>query len=150
MPSLGFIEDKDSQTALEYLLTYGWAITIVILVVALIYSFGILNAPATAPVISGFPGVVVTAAQANTSVFKFSIENDLGIQANLSALSASFNGNIYTSWQCTATVLDPGENSVCTIKGGFPTYRIQAYVVINYSASSILNGTSSGIISITP
>ncbi len=150
MPKYSLTINKKSQSALEYLLTYGWAITIIVLVMAAIYYMGILNIPPSGPAISGFSGIEVTAVQANTSVFEFSIKNNLGITANLSTLSVSFDGNMYKLWQCTATILDPGESAICAILGNFSASRISAQVSMAYSVSNILGGVSNGTISITP
>ncbi len=35
--------DKRSQSALEYMMTYGWAILIIVIVAVILYSMGIFN-----------------------------------------------------------------------------------------------------------
>ena len=35
--------NKRSQSALEYMMTYGWAILIIVIVAAVLYSFGIFG-----------------------------------------------------------------------------------------------------------
>ncbi len=40
--------DKRGQSALEYLMTYGWALVVIVIVVAALFAFGIFNPPAAA------------------------------------------------------------------------------------------------------
>ncbi|MFH1587222.1 MAG: hypothetical protein ABID38_05160 [Candidatus Diapherotrites archaeon] len=40
--------DSKAQSALEYLMTYGWALIVIIIVVAALFAFGIFNPPAAA------------------------------------------------------------------------------------------------------
>ncbi len=40
--------NQKAQSALEYLMTYGWALIVIIIVVAALFAFGIFNPPAAA------------------------------------------------------------------------------------------------------
>ncbi len=44
-----------SQAAMEYLMTYGWAILVIAVVLAALYSLGIFNPNTFAPKASAFP-----------------------------------------------------------------------------------------------
>ena len=41
--SITSIKSKRSQSALEYMMTYGWAILIIVIVAVILYSMGIFN-----------------------------------------------------------------------------------------------------------
>jgi hypothetical protein len=56
------------QSALEYMMTYGWAILIIVIVAVILYSMGIFNPGASITTASsGFSPFAVSAAVCNTS-----------------------------------------------------------------------------------
>ena len=54
------VKSKRSQSALEYMMTYGWAILIIVIVAVILYSMGIFN-PSSSLVstVTGFDGFTV-------------------------------------------------------------------------------------------
>ena len=38
-------KDKKGQSALEYLMTYGWALVVIVIVIAALFAFGVFNTP---------------------------------------------------------------------------------------------------------
>jgi hypothetical protein len=73
---------KNGQSALEYMMTYGWAILIIVIVAVILYSMGIFNPRgAITPTSTGFAPFSVSAAICNSSGLYF-------------MLHASFPGSI--------------------------------------------------------
>ncbi|MCL4391339.1 hypothetical protein M1112_01435 [Candidatus Parvarchaeota archaeon] len=70
------------QSALEYVMTYGWAILIIVVVAVVLYSMGVFNPRNTVtPTSTGFAPFSISSAICNSS----------GLVVSMSAL---FNGNI--------------------------------------------------------
>ena len=44
-----------SQSAMEYLMTYGWAILVIIIVIAVLFYIGVLNPRNVTPTVCNFP-----------------------------------------------------------------------------------------------
>ena len=60
------IKGKRSQSALEYMMTYGWAILIIVIVAVILYSMGIFNPSSSVTTTSvGFSPFVVSSAVCN-------------------------------------------------------------------------------------
>ncbi len=69
-----------AQSALEYMMTYGWAILIIVIVAAVLYSMGIFNpSAASGNTSSGFGGFSVTSYSCSQSKgFNVTLGNNLG------------------------------------------------------------------------
>lgn len=138
-----------AQSALEYMMTYGWAILIVVLVAGAIYSLGIFN-PGSAitgqTLINGFSGVHITAANANSTAFETTVSNQLGYTIQIKNFSLISNGvTIFKSANCTGVTLIPSQNTICYITGDFGSGVISVIGSINYKiiGSSINQSSSS-------
>jgi len=136
---------KKGQTALEYLMTYGWAILIVIVVVAALYSLG-LTKPCrwVGTQVTGFGEVAVSSVKFNSTgdiIFYLQRQkpgdvNVTGIQFNSSA-----NGNDYKTFSppvkltsgASATKFDPAVTGGTGVVGD--CYAID--VIIKYDDLSV-------------
>lgn len=47
--------ENKGQSALEYLMTYGWALVVIVVVVAVLYALGVFNIGGSLETCSGFP-----------------------------------------------------------------------------------------------
>ncbi|MCK4531472.1 MAG: hypothetical protein KAT94_01270, partial [Candidatus Aenigmarchaeota archaeon] len=111
--------NKKAQSAMEYLMTYGWAILIVIIVAAALYALGVFN-PAT------FTGRQATGFQvigapsdwdlASTGSLKLKMSNNkLPSQVIIYTVTATITGNqsSYNTFNCTGKgqylTIGPGE-----------------------------------------
>ena len=103
------------QTAMEYLMTYGWAILIIVVIGALLYSSGILNPQLTAA--TGFSKVIPGQFDVNAAGnLKVQIKNIAGEEINIT--------NVYTKAgsNSQSTVLASGKTSpFLTITSGLGT-----------------------------
>ena len=58
------VKSKRSQSALEYMMTYGWAILIIVIVAVILYSMGIFNPSSSiSATVTGFSGLGSVTAQ---------------------------------------------------------------------------------------
>jgi DNA-binding beta-propeller fold protein YncE len=85
---------KRSQSALEYMMTYGWAILIIVIVAVILYSMGIFNpSSSVSSTVTGFSGFVVPAAICSpTGYLLITLGNSVGYYVeitNLTAISGS-------------------------------------------------------------
>ncbi|MCL4399203.1 hypothetical protein M1293_01670 [Candidatus Parvarchaeota archaeon] len=82
-----------SQSALEYMMTYGWAILIIVIVAAVLYSLGIFSpASSISATITGFAGLSVTTGEcfANQGL-ALAFTDNTGSPINLTSINVTYN-----------------------------------------------------------
>jgi hypothetical protein len=97
---------KKAQSAMEYLMTYGWAILIVIIVAAALYALGIFNpATYTGRVPTGFTtlGTPSDWDVADDGAFSIILNNRLSNQITIYQISAILgsDSDTWDTWNCT-------------------------------------------------
>jgi hypothetical protein len=97
---------KKAQAAMEYLMTYGWAIIIVIIVAAALYAMGLFS-PGAQSVATGFPTIGTPAIGAweliaTTGAFTVKMANNAPFAINVTTLSVTYIGGT----SCTLIQLD--------------------------------------------
>jgi hypothetical protein len=114
------------QSAMEYLMTYGWAILIVIIVAAALYALGIFNpATYTGRVPTGFTtlGTPTDWDVASDGAFSIILNNRLANQITVYSITATLGtvSDTYNTYNCTIDsylMIAPGGTSdptvVCT------------------------------------
>ncbi|MCL4399390.1 LamG domain-containing protein [Candidatus Parvarchaeota archaeon] len=105
-----------SQSALEYMMTYGWAILIIVIVAAVLYSFGIFSPSSSiSATITGFSGAGVTAASCinsvNNQILALSITDNTGYLINITKINTTGNNGIDIS-QNVGSILSNGDSAV--------------------------------------
>ncbi len=81
---------RKAQSALEYMMTYGWAILIIVIVAAVLYSLGIFSPSSSAGnTITGFAPFVGLAATCNSTGFYLKLGNNAGASVTFYNLSAT-------------------------------------------------------------
>ena len=71
------VKSKRSQSALEYMMTYGWAILIIVIVAVILYSMGIFNPSSSVTFTSsGFSPFTVSSSLCNNLGYKIAIIAD--------------------------------------------------------------------------
>ena len=125
------------QSAMEYLMTYGWAIIIIVIVAAALYALGVFN-PATysAAKASGFPnmGIPKTGSWVLRSdgSFQLALSNNIPARINITAIDVDLTG--IAGDQCS------GESIV---GGSFPyTVPIGGSFTLNASCSGVSAGSA--------
>ncbi len=86
-----------AQSAMEYLMTYGWAILIVIIVAAALYALGIFNpATFTGQRTTGFPNIGAPSDWiyvGSSGEFNITLRNGLGEPITISSVTAQCGAN---------------------------------------------------------
>ena len=105
---------KKGQTAMEYLMTYGWAILIIIIVAAALFALGVFNPGTfTQSTATGFPQIQVPtggwsmSGSADTLTLVFA--NQAGAVIDVTAVKVSIGTNVETN--DTTTNLGPIGNN---------------------------------------
>jgi len=79
--------DKKGQSALEYLMTYGWALVVIVIVIAALFAFGIFNPP-TGGTCTGLNKLLYRDHSADATSFEIAVENGAG--GTITGMSVSF------------------------------------------------------------
>jgi hypothetical protein len=140
---------KRGQSALEYLVTYGWAILAIVIVAALLWAMGIFNPGGlvgTGNKASGFTFNILDQKYAATTL-TLSLANTQGKKVLVTGITVAGAGTM------TNTTLNTGESAVIDVTGAASCgaagdkYSDLA-VVINYDiVGGIAGHTDSGTIS---
>ena len=101
--------DRKTQSALEYLMTYGWAILIIVIVAAVLYSLGIFSPSSSiGTTVTGFSGFQTTATCAPNGTMVIQLVNELGYAVNITNLNITYNGNTAPESHMALIDLDAG------------------------------------------
>ncbi len=140
------------QAAMEYLMTYGWAILIVIIVAAALWALGVFN-PATWQQASatGFSGFQVPTGGwvVNSTGVHVLLKNSLGATINVTDVDATIGGATTTSTTPSYAVIAPNGQQWFTMSGGatMPSsgtaYSVSVSVDYTYVDTGVA-GTSTG------
>jgi len=148
---------KKAQSAMEYLMTYGWAILIVIIVAAALYALGVFNpATFTGRTATGFQVIGAPTDWDLTSggTLTLSLANNKMANAiTIYNYTATIAGNYTTCIPTSNIVLGPGvsNSTTCTI---YPTqtpgstYSVKVAMI--YTAGGLVHtdtGTVTGTVS---
>jgi len=141
---------KKGQAALDFLMTYGWAIALVVIIAAVLFSLGIFDVSNfVGNKASGFSGVAVTGWQLGTSgQMDMKVSNQVGQRINVTSINVTIAG---TTKSISGATLAPGETSklLSTAPDAFGTQTsgtgYTAKVVIDYiDMNADFNYTTSG------
>ncbi|MCL4376090.1 hypothetical protein M1558_01195, partial [Candidatus Parvarchaeota archaeon] len=115
------IKRKKSQSALEYMMTYGWAILVVVVVAVILYSLGIFNPSSSiTTTITGFAGLGSPQAICySNGNLNLSLGDSVGYPINIQSITAtnSTNGKVSIT---PDIALNPGASHVFVIPGICP------------------------------
>ncbi len=121
------VKGSKSQSALEYMMTYGWAILIIVIVAAGLYSLGIFSPTNSASTsITGFSNFGVQAQCIQGGALQIQITNGIGNLINItkinttSSLGQKVNLNI-------SVVLPPSQSQMVFIPGACTTSQGSSY-----------------------
>ncbi len=148
--------NKRSQSALEYMMTYGWAILIIVIVAAVLYSFGIFSPSSSiSATITGFSGLGSVQAEClgNTS-FTVLIGDSTGYSINITKInltsssgSTTYNPNVLIQPNSVRIVTVPS-SSLCTAGSRYSVSAVIAYTEPGqtfqgpYFSSGTVSGTA--------
>ena len=145
------IKSKRSQSALEYMMTYGWAILIIVIVAVILYSMGIFNPSSSITFTSsGFSPFTVSSSLCNNLGYKIAVlagpipNNANSLQIDKVYLTSATGANATTAAYTltnpvtlksgqSATILIP--NVACNAANVH--YSISANIQYSYTASTL-------------
>lgn len=142
---------RKAQSAMEYLMTYGWAILIVIIVAAALFALGVFN-PATytqsAP--TGFQGFQIPSGGfqlTSAGQLTLQLKNMAGANINITQINATYAGSNIGTTAYSGTIA-PGAAYTATVTG-LPTAAVGSsysvdVVILYTNLDSGLAFTSSG------
>ncbi|MEM2918694.1 MAG: hypothetical protein QXY62_04265 [Candidatus Altiarchaeota archaeon] len=80
-----------AQTALEFLMTYGWALVIILVIIVVMWQFGLFNPKDTGKGSAGFWGIVPGDFKFTSNSFLLiSFENQIGSRVNITKVNVTF------------------------------------------------------------
>ena len=116
------ISTHRSQSALEYMMTYGWAILIIVIVAVVLYSMGIFSPPSFLS-FSGITGLSgfqpASAACASNGQMIVKLSNSLGYQVSVSSINVTTSSGVSVTQPESAT-LNPGQTQEFIVFGICP------------------------------
>jgi hypothetical protein len=124
---------KKSQAALEYLMTYGWAILVIVIVIAALYAMGVLTPRVIAPCNPCFEKrhfIYIIHNASSSTIF-------LKIKAGPSEIDLTQVATQYvTNWNCNPDPIPANEEALCYIWG----LSLSSPYDVNISISYIYQG----------
>ena len=141
-------KDKEAQAALDYLVSWGWVLIIIVLVLVILFALGVFKVPAAPTIISGFQGITMQAAEANSTMLVIGITNNYNQFVNITGVTVNINGNTYTSFYCLDSILSTEQSTLCRVPVSIPTSSYLLKVEISFtpyksSIYEVSNGTVS-------
>ena len=148
--STAFLMTKSGQSALEYMMTYGWAILIIVIVAVILYSMGIFNpASSISSTITGFSATPVSNAICTANgVLRLAVGDTVGHRILIKNISATSNGKTEvftpTSTVDPNPIITSGNTYIFSIPNVCPAAgtRFSANVNINYTEPTTSFSTS--------
>ena len=103
-----------SQSALEYMMTYGWAILIIVIVAAVLYSFGIFSPSSSiSATVTGFADTPVSAAVfTNNGGLAISLTDSTGYLINVTNITAITSAGTKTTILPNITISASGKTII--------------------------------------
>ena len=149
-------KNKRSQSALEYMMTYGWAILIIVIVAVVLYSMGIFS-PSSFLSFSGITGLSgfqpASAACASNGQMIVKLSNSLGYQVSVSSINVTTSSGVSVTQPESAT-LNPGQTEEFLVFGICPKTSGSSFsdtITVTYTEPSqpipgpySLSGTAKG------
>ena len=105
------LKDSKGQTALEYLMTYGWMLLIIGIVGVVLYQYGVFTPPSTPPGCTGFSQAkpIDWKATANGTL-TLTLINDAGTKIQITRVNATIFTNNMCPWTGPAQDMRAGES----------------------------------------
>ena len=138
---LTLLTKRRSQSALEYMMTYGWAILIIVIVAVILYSMGIFNPSSSiSTTITGFSSTPVSSAIfTNNGGLSLSVQNSVGYPIEITNITATTTTGGKVTIQPNITLL-PGKSQVLVLSKLFTAANqashISTAVTITYKEIS--------------
>jgi hypothetical protein len=140
------LKDSKGQTALEYLMTYGWMLLIIGIVGVVLYQYGVFTPPSTPPGCTGFSQAkpIDWRATSNGSL-TLTLVNDAGTKIQITSVNATIFNNGMCWWTGTQDMragetIQLGMQNSCLSTGSLGSgeyYKADIIIVYTNLASGI-------------
>lgn len=131
------MKNTKAQTSLEFLMTYGWALIIILVVLLVAWQMGLFNPRSIQPGYSGFWGVVpgdFSLKSDGVSTLTLSVKNEVGASVNITRMNVTIGEEKSVTPELNIPV-NSGEN----YQRDFPNFsplplgsRFEAFISIDY------------------
>ncbi|MGC8533517.1 MAG: hypothetical protein ACP5MV_02730 [Candidatus Parvarchaeum sp.] len=151
-------KSRRSQSALEYMMTYGWAILIIVIVAVILYSMGIFNPSSSVTFTSsGFSPFTVSSTICSQAGLKIAVKlgglPDTASAATITAIYFSSNTGTTAStgklYNITPVTLSPGDSAViivptvaCTSAGSSFSLSAKLQYSFSTAAGNVITNSS--------
>lgn len=148
------MNSRKGQAALDFLMTYGWAIALVVIIAAVLFALGIFDVSNfVGNKASGFSGVAVAGWQMGTDgTLTMKLSNQVGQQIRIDSVNATVNGaSAITS---PAVTLSTGSttdfitltfaNSTLPVGSGYTASVVIGYTDLSAGFPYVTTGTLTG------
>jgi len=153
-----FIKRKKAQAAMEFLMTYGWALLVVLIAIAALAFFGLLNPSNFLPekcTFSSGLGCIDYRASAGTDIVLIKLQNGIGSDLIGFNISLTPSGGAACT---TDTATGPGNNFLdgalteyqFTCAGIESAVKMRADFLVNYTTSTGYMHAMSGQMVVKP
>ena len=152
-----------SQSALEYMMTYGWAILVIVIVAGVLYSLGIFSpASSLSSTVTGFSNLgSVTGECTANGILRISLGDSTGYPINITSVTAKSSTGQISTFKPNSTVdpnpiIQPTSSYIFSVPNICPAAgsRYSLAVTVNYtepgqifSGPYLSSGTVSGLVS---
>jgi hypothetical protein len=142
-------EDSRGQAALEYLMTYGWAILVILVVGIALWQMGVFSPPSTPPGCSGFSQLMPLDSQLKGTTLTVILSNEAGTKLDIKNTNATIGTDTSTLYSLTPAnpLMRPGGSLTATYtlstartKGEY--YRAAIVIEYNNTLSKIVHKSS--------
>ncbi len=135
---------KKAQAAMEFLMTYGWAILVVLVAIGALAYFGVLNPDKMLPekcIISSGSGLFCDKFSISSTQIDLKIKNSLADQVTVTALSVSDSG---CGAIASSVIIAADGSNTTTLTGCSMSEKINGDISITFSDPDGFSKTSSG------
>ncbi|GEM_PF-3285199 len=108
-----FLKNNKGQSALEYLMTYGWAVIAILVVIGLLYWLTSQQASSQANCATGFPNVSIIANSLTKTGLQMQLVNGTG-----KSITSAIVGAKFTQGQTVKNVMSANPGSGATMASG--------------------------------
>ncbi len=131
-----------SQSALEYMMTYGWAILVIVIVAGVLYSLGIFSpASSLSSTVTGFSNLgSVTGECAANGILRISLGDSTGYPINITGVTAKSSTGQISTFEPNSTVdpnpiIQPTSTYIFSVPNICPAAgsRYSLAVTVNYT-----------------
>ncbi len=152
-----------SQSALEYMMMYGWAILVIVIVAAVLYSLGIFSpASSLSSTVTGFSNLgSVTGECTANGILRISLGDSTGYPINITGVTAKSSTDQISTFKPNSTVdpnpiIQPTSTYIFSVPNICPAAgsRYSLAVTVNYTEPGqifpgpyLSSGTISGLVS---